>query len=177
MKKGIPPSKDDPRGFATIYQVAKACEIDNNTATKWVKLADFPKKVKGLWPRLDVIQFARAKMAAYAQQQNVKGGDLKAQLILRRCKKLDEEIKLAQIAVVQQQREDELSKIEHEAKRGEWFTVDQVRDFARLVVSAFDEAVEAVSMATRDDKATQAVRDEFDRVRKKLAKKVGEIAK
>ena len=163
-------------GYKTVYEIAKACEVDANTASKWSKRPDFPAKVKGAWPQVEVLAYARKAMADYANQMKGNSSDLRSQHVLRKCKKLDEEIVIAQISRRQKEREDELLKIAHEAKRGEWYHVDQVREFARLVVSAFDESVEAVSMATRDPKAVAAVTVEFDRVRKALAKKVRAIA-
>lgn len=164
-----------PLGFENAKQIADACGVTQDTARKWVTLPDFPAQVDGVWQREPVLQYGVRHMTEHANQIRGKDSDLKRAKLFRQVQKLEQEQRRAKADADKAERDAELHKIEYEARRRQWFSIEQVRQFALLVVQGFDDAQAAVEMATRDDKVSRAVQTEFDRIRKRLSKQVGEI--
>lgn len=165
----------NPPTFKTVAEIARACEVDATTAKKWTGQLGFPAKVKGAWPSGAVQAFALARFQEDNKAQRGKNTDIRSVHIFQKIQKLKQDVRKSTAEADMAEREAEMHKIETDAKKKLWFSLEQVKTFAHLVVSGFDEAREAVATVTRDEKAVAAVQSEFDRIRKKLAKQVGEI--
>jgi hypothetical protein len=151
----------------SISEMTRLSGKNRNTVESWIKRKDFPAswKKSGSVDKVVFLEYAAIRNEAAKKAQTGENSDIKKVILEKKSKLLDFDILKAK-------RDDEISKIEHEAKRGLWFSVDDLKLFASLVASAFDEAVSAVELATRDAKAVASVREQFDRVRTRLAKEL-----
>jgi hypothetical protein len=150
----------------TKTEQARRAGISLTTLANWRRKPEFPEAdASGAIDSTAFDKFAAEQLRRAAAAQTGEHGDLKRAKLLRQCKLLD-------LSIQQATRADEIDRIEHEAKRKLWYSVDQVTEFAKLVVAAFDVAHEAVGQITRDPKVSEAVQTEFDRVRRQLAAQV-----
>jgi hypothetical protein len=151
----------------TQTELARVAGVERNVIAKWIKRPDFPKswKKSGMVEKVEFLKYAAIRNEAAKKAQTGENSDIKKVILEKKSKLLDYDILKAK-------REDEISKIEHEAKRGLWFSIDDLKLFASLVASAFDEGISAVELATRDARAVASVREQFDRVRDRLAKEL-----
>lgn len=150
----------------TIQALMDASGSSRPTIMSWMKRDDFPKGLKSGGIPLSVwLPYAKNRQEDAKKKQSGKDADLKRT-------KLEKQIKILEIDIRKAEREDEMHKIEHEARRGLWFHVDQIKEFAALVASAFDDSIVAVEMTTRDASAVKATKETFDRIRTRLADKI-----
>ena len=148
-------------------ELARLAAVSIPTIRAWIKRKDFPAswKKSGGVDKVVFLEYAAIRNEAAKKAQTGENSDIKKVILEKKSKLLDFDILKAK-------RDDEISKIEHEAKRNLWFSVDDLKLFASLVASAFDEGISAVERATRDAKAVASVREQFDRVRTRLAKEL-----
>lgn len=144
---------------------ALRCRVNYNTVSKWALRSDFPDLKRGVSLAV-ASEYAKVRLDEAKKNQTGKDADLKRVKLEKQIALLDYEIKTAA-------RNDELNRIEYESKRGLWYSVDDLKQFAAMVAGAFDESVNAVELATRDAKAVASVRESFDRIRDNLAKQLG----
>lgn len=154
------------RQLKSKADLAAAAGVNRTTIYSWSKRSDFPDPGRnGAWNNAEWARYAKARQTEAVAAQTGKDVDLKRL-------KLEKQIKVLEIDIRKAEREDEIHKIEHEAKRGMWFHIDQIKEFAALVASAFDDSVAAVEMATRDAGAVKSVKESFDRIRARLADEI-----
>lgn len=144
---------------------ALRCRVNYNSVSKWSLRDDFPDLKRGVTLAV-ASEYAKVRLAEAKKAQTGKDSDLKRLKLEKQIALLDYEIKTAA-------RNDELNRIEYESKRGLWYSIDDLKQFAAMVASAFDEGINAVELATRDAKAVSSVRESFDRIRDNLAKQLG----
>lgn len=150
----------------TKADLADAANVNRSTVASWARRPDFPKPNRaGVWDAVDWAKYSKVRQEDAAKKQTGKDSDLKRI-------KLQKQIRILEIDILKAERDDEIHKIEHEAKRGLWYNVDQVKEFAALVASAFDDGVAAVELATRDAGAVKSVSQAFDRIRTRLAEEL-----
>jgi molecular chaperone GrpE (heat shock protein) len=86
------------------------------------------------------------------------------------CERLEQQIKEGEISLRIMEREDTLSRVEHEAKLGKYYTEADVCELAKIFVGVLDSGIRAVEMITHDQHCVAAVQSEFDRARNELRK-------
>jgi CRISPR/Cas system-associated endonuclease Cas1 len=150
--------------ITSVNAFALSTKSDRSAVTKWSKRNDFPDLKKGV-DLAAAMEYAKLRKEEAAKLQTGKDSDLKRLKLEKQIALLDYEIKTAA-------RNDELNRIEYEAKRGLWYSVDDLKQFAAMVAGSFDEGINAVELATRDAKAVSSVRESFDRIRANLAKQL-----
>jgi len=97
------------------------------------------------------------------------GGELQG----LKATRLQQQIDRGAVELEEVRRQNELRKIEHDAKRGEWMHRADVEALCRMLVSGCDRAVRAVGQVTRSTLAEAATREALDEWRRKAARWIG----
>lgn len=151
----------------TVHYVKSARELEHlygiphSTAYKLFAHPQCPKPLRGKgYPAVEVLELAKRIQAEQAAKKT--GNALKDEQIRKR-------IELLEVQIAGAKREDELKKIEHEAKRREWIHRDDMAEQARMVIAALDRIVAAVGQITRDVSIEQQVKEMINGERRLMA--------
>jgi hypothetical protein len=111
--------------------------------------------------------------AALEDQQERRTRDLArvgGALQVLKAKRLQQQIDRGATELEQVRRENELRKIEHEARLGEWHSREDVFAMCRMLVAGCERACRAVGQVTRSTLAEEATREALNEWRTKAAR-------
>lgn len=162
MKTKSKPTREIVR---TAVELAARVNATPGRVSQWGNDPEWCKRVK-VRGGFDVQAALEWRVEAQKRDLNQVSGALGA----LRAKRLQQQIQIGELDIEQAKRANELLKIEHDAKRSQWASREQVAELARRFVVALDRMADYVGELTRDATAADKARAQADGLRVELAK-------
>lgn len=161
-----PRNETNGETVATLSELANRLGVKPQNLTAPSKRPEWRKLVCRPGGRYDVAAALEYRQQALLTDKAKIGGELKD----LKAKRLQQQIDQGAVLLGQMRRDDELHRIEYEAKRGEWASREQVGQLCGRFAAAMDAGVDAVGAITRSADAVDAVREKFAGLRRDVAK-------